>query len=150
MSGILEKYRAAHKRLRRYLNPYTAKLCPTCPDPCCRKPTRVAEYDVMLANACGCDLPSVNHEVSNLVRAGILCLQGNPEAEGYLEPCDYLGDSGCLFPEDLRPFECARWICKYLKKEMSPGEMREVRAILHRLGVVHRELLETIAPQSPR
>ncbi|MHB0912546.1 MAG: hypothetical protein ACYC2Y_03755 [Armatimonadota bacterium] len=142
MANPVDKYRAAHRRLRRYLDPYTALLCPECPAPCCRKPTKVAEFDVLLANACGCSLPSANASVSEMVRVGMLALAGNAEAEGYGEPCDYLGEGGCIFPGDLRPYECARYICPHMKRAMSPKEMREVRALLHKLGTLHRELLD--------
>ena len=144
MPNLIEKYKATHRRLRRHLQPYTTRLCPVCPEPCCRKPTKVSEFDVMLANACGCSLPSANDAAAELVDAGIRILTGDVEEKYELEPCDYLGPKGCIFPDDLRPFECARYICPYLKQEITPGGMREIRALLHRLGVLHRELLEAI------
>ena len=150
MPTIIDKYRATHKRLRKYLDTYTKKLCPTCPDPCCRKPTKVSEFDVLVANACGCSLPSANHSAAELVETGLLSLRGNPKADGYLEPCDYLGDGGCVFPDDLRPYECTRWVCPFLKKEVSPSDMREIRALLHKLMVIHRDLLEAITPKRRR
>lgn len=63
-----------------------------------------------------------------------------PDVE--LEPCDYLGEDGCLFPDDLRPYQCARYICHSLKRAITPHDMREIRALLHRLGVLHRELVD--------
>ncbi|MHB0998829.1 MAG: hypothetical protein ACYC27_06245 [Armatimonadota bacterium] len=147
MSSPIDKYRSAHKRLRRYLNPYTSRLCPVCPEPCCRKPTKVAEFDVLIANACGCSLPSANHAATDLIEVGFRILTGNNEPETDLVPCDYLGESGCVFPDDLRPYECARYICPFLKKEVSPGDMREIRDLLHKLGVIHRELREAVTPK---
>jgi hypothetical protein len=143
MAGIIDKYRSTQRRIRRILGPYTAALCPDCPEPCCRKPAKVREFDVLLANACGCSLPSANDAVSEMVEAGIEVLTG-VRVEPEPEPCHYLGPGGCLFPDDLRPFECTRWICSRLKKEISPGDMRSLRNLLHKLGVLHRELEESV------
>ena len=110
MANILDKYRQAHRRLRMRLNQYTSRLCPICPEPCCRKPTKVAEFDVLIANACGCALPSANSAVDDLMEVGFMALTGENEPEIDLAPCDYLGPKGCLFPDDLRPYECARFI----------------------------------------
>ena len=147
MPNLIEKYRAAQRRLRRYFDPYTAELCPECPEPCCRKPTKVAEFDLLLAEACGCSLPSANPAISEMVRAGMDAIAGRARRDDEPEPCDYMGAGGCAFPKDLRPFECARYICPFLKQRISPGEMREIRALLHKLGVLHRELLETLVPK---
>ena len=136
----INKDRTAQLRIRRILDVYTKELCPVCPNPCCRKPTRVREFDVLLAEACGCSLPSANESVSQFVQAGIDTLTGDYQDETYTEPCDYLGDNGCLFPRDLRPFECTRWMCSYLKETIRPGEMRELRALLHKLGALRREI----------
>lgn len=146
---MIRKYRATHRRIRRILDPYTAELCPQCPEPCCRKPTKVREFDVLLANACGCSLPSANEAASEMVSAGIEWMTGESE-DVPLEPCDYLGPKGCLFPDDLRPFECTRWICSRLKRRMTPVHMRELRGLLHRLGVLHRQLQETVKPSHGR
>lgn len=148
MSNLIDKYRLANKKLRKALSRHTAELCPICPKCCCRKPTLVSEFDVLIANACGCNLPSTNSAASELVSTGMEILRGEYEEQDGGEPCDYLKlPGGCVFPEDLRPYECARYICPHLKEAMSPGEMRELRALLHKLGVVHRELIDAIAPK---
>ena len=147
MPNLIGKYRATQRRIRACFAPYTAQICPVCPAPCCRKPTKVAEFDVLLANSCGCSLPSANRGVSHMVEAGLLALKGVKEAEGYLEPCDYLGNDGCVFPEDLRPYECVRYVCPSLKQEISPGKMRDLRELLHKFAVLHRQLLEIVTPR---
>lgn len=147
MANPIEKYRTTHLRLRRILDIYTARLCPTCEEPCCRKPTKVREFDVLLANACGCSLPSANDSATEFANAGIEMLTGEWTEDGELVPCDYLGEKGCIFPDDLRPFECTRWICSFLKREIKPGDMRELRDLLHRLGVAHRELVDMVTPE---
>ena len=147
MANILGKYRQCHKKLRTKLNPYTSRLCPVCPEPCCRKPTRVVEFDVLIANACGCDLPSAEGNVDEFMEAGFRILAGETQSETDLIPCDYLDEKGCLFPDDLRPFECARFICRFLKDEVTPGDMREIRDLLHKLGVAHRELRDKVMPK---
>lgn len=143
MASLPDKYRATQRRIRRIFEPYTAELCPECPEPCCRKPTKVREFDVLLANACGCSLPLANDSVSEYVQAGLDSL-ADVEQEAEPEPCDYAGPEGCVFPDDLRPFECVRFICSFLKREITPSDMRELRTLLHRLGVLHRELEESV------
>jgi hypothetical protein len=147
MSNLVDKYRSAHRKLRKALSPHTAALCPVCPRCCCRKPTLVSEFDVLLANACGYNFPSANTAAEELVNAGMEILRGEYEEHQDGEPCDFLGERGCVFPEDLRPYECARYICPYLKHAIPPGEMREIRVLLHKLGVLHCELLDTIVPR---
>ena len=142
VANLIDKYRGAQRRLRRIFDPYTAKLCPECPEPCCRKPTKVREFDVLLANACGCLLPSANESVTEMVRAGMEVITGERREDADPEPCDYVGPDGCVFPDDLRPYECARWICSFMKREISPRDMREIRDLLHRLSVLHAQLLE--------
>lgn len=145
MANLIDKYRATQKRIRRIFDPYTAKLCPTCLQPCCRKPTKVREFDVLLANSCGCSLPSANDSGSEIAQAVIEILTGNQE-EGELVPCNYLGDGGCMFPDDLRPFECTRWVCSNLRREMSPQDMRKLRSLLHRLGTLRRAIEDAVMP----
>jgi len=147
MANPIEKYRSTQTRIRRILDPYTKDLCPVCPKPCCRKPTRVREFDVLLANACGCSLPSANDSVSDFVQAGIDSLTGDYQDDSYIEPCDYLGENGCNFPRDLRPFECTRWMCSYLKDTIRPSDMRELRDLLHKLGSLHREIEDFVMPK---
>lgn len=141
MATLIDKYRAVQRRLRRHFDPYTERICPECPSPCCRKPTKVREFDVILANTCGCALPSANEAVREMVDAGIRTLVGERIEDSEPEPCEYLGPDGCIFPDDLRPYECARWICAFLKREIAPGEMREIRGLLHRLSTLRRELV---------
>ena len=143
MANLLVKYRATQRRIRRIFEPYTAELCPACPEPCCRKPTKVREFDILLANAVGCSLTSTNDSVAEYVQAGLDSLTGS-QGEVELVPCDYVGPEGCVFPDDLRPFECTRFICSFLKKAITPSDMRELRVLLHRLGVLHRELQESV------
>lgn len=150
MANPIDKYRNTHRRLRKLLQPYTDKLCPVCEAPCCRKPTRVSEFDVLLANACGCSLPSANDSASELLDAGMSILMGTHEEAEDLPPCDYLNPTGCAFPDDLRPFECTRYICTPLKQEVTAADMREIRDLLHKLGIQHRELLDAIAPKVKR
>lgn len=150
MANVIEKYRVTHSKLRRCLASHTATLCPVCPKVCCTKPTLVSEFDVLIANACGCNLPSANPGAAELVKAGVEILRGEYEEHEDGEPCDFLGENGCVFPDDLRPYECARYICPHLKQSLSSHEMREVRDLCHKLGVLHRELLDSIAPKRPR
>lgn len=74
-------------------------------------------------------------------------LTGERTSDGELEPCDYLGGNGCIFPDDLRPFECTRWMCSFLKREIRAGDMRELRDLLHKLGVLHRTIVDIVDPR---
>jgi hypothetical protein len=144
MANPIEKYRAAHRRIRRILTLYTTKLCPVCNAPCCLKPTQVTEFDVLIANSCGQNLPSVDQDTA--IKATMQALWGEEMDQG-LEPCDYLGENGCIFPDDLRPFGCTRWLCPELKAAIPPKEMRELRDLMHKLGTIHRELMDSIVPK---
>lgn len=148
MANLIDKYRATHKRIRQYLDPYTAELCPDCPEPCCRKPTKVRDFDVLLARAAGYDIEPRN-TAGEFVDAFVQALTGEAEV-GQLEPCDYLGERGCIFPDDLRPFECTKWICSFLKKEITPGDMRELRRLLSRLSDLHRMIEDATIPRRRR
>lgn len=148
MASLIDKYRATQRRLRRRFDPYTAKLCPVCPEPCCRKPTKVADFDLLLVATCGYALPS--HDApGDFVRACADILAGT-QTDTPIEPCDYLGRDGCVFPDDLRPFECARYICSLLKKEISPGDMREIRRLLRRLSDQRRQIVDAATPRNRR
>ncbi len=145
MANLIDKYRATHKRIRQYLNPYTARLCPECPEPCCRKPTKVRDFDVILARAAGYDIEP--HDTADeFVEACVDALTGRA-VDAPPEPCDYLGERGCVFPDDLRPFECTKWICSYLKKEICPSDMRELRHLLSRLSDLHRMIVDASIPR---
>jgi hypothetical protein len=146
MANLIDKYRATHRRIRQYLDPYTARLCPTCPEPCCRKPTKVRDFDVILARAAGYDIQA-RETADEFVNACVDALSGQTVDEP-LEPCDYLGEQGCVFPNDLRPFECTKWTCSFLRKEISPSDMRELRHLLSRLSDLHRQIVDATMPRS--
>ena len=145
MANLIDKYRATHKRIRRCLDPYTERLCPECPEPCCRKPTKVRDLDVLLARAAGYDIEP-RGTADDIVNACMDALSGaaDPTAP---EACDYLGDRGCTFPDDLRPFECTKWTCPSLRREISPGDMRELRSLLSRLSDPHRMIVDSTLPR---
>jgi len=148
MANLIDKYRATHRRIRQCLDPYTARLCPECPEPCCRKPTKVRDFDLILARAAGHDIEH-RDTASEFVDACIEALDGRA-TDAPTEPCDYLGESGCVFPDDLRPFECTKWICSFLKHEVSPGDMRELRRLLSRLSDLHRLIVDATVPRRRR
>ncbi len=148
MANPVDKYRATHKRIRQLLDPYTARLCPECPEPCCRKPTKVRDFDVILARAAGYDIP-IRETADEFVNACVDALNGQ-SVEAPPEPCDYLGERGCIFPNDLRPFECTKWICSFLKKEIIPSDMRELRHLLSRLADIRRQIVDATMPRRRR
>jgi hypothetical protein len=55
--------------------------------------------------------------------------------------CDYLRPSGCAFPADLRPLACTTFVCRYMEREMSTRELRDIKRLGHRLEEERAALL---------
>lgn len=129
-------YRAAQHRLRGLFAEFTASHCPTCPTPCCRQPTWVRPVDVILVEELGYRLPESAGPAGKLLSA---TLEAKSEDEG--APCEYLGAGGCAFPDDLRPFGCATFICEYMRRDMPPEELAHVEAAVGELEAAYERLM---------
>ena len=145
MSRLIRQYQKAQRDVRDLYDPFTAEHCPTCETPCCRKPVRVDAVDIALAEAHGCRLPphaDPEEERNETVKEAL----GGGEPILFQEsiPCDFLGESGCAFPRDLRPYGCTRYICDPMKRLMEPGVLAEVKTRLKRLDYLREQLVAAV------
>lgn len=145
MSQPLTAYRRTQARLRALFADFTAKHCPECPHPCCRKPVRVGPIDLLLAEAHGFRPPEGADPVGERVDLGTRYLSEEvPQGCGGEVPCDFLGPRGCRFPKDLMPYECVRYVCPIMERELEPGRLREAKRLIRRLDDDYRKLLDAL------
>ncbi len=157
MYNPLESYKRTQRELRRNFAAFTQANCAACPTPCCRKPARILPTDILLAEATGwrsraasfaadapSDLPDAADAVSDAAGRYALTLHDAPptaEAEITAPPCDYLGERGCAFPEDLRPFGCTAYICRYMRSGMDRQTLTRIKRLARDLETHHDALL---------
>ena len=160
MYNPLESYRRTQRELRRNFAAFTRAHCAACPTPCCRKPARILPTDILLAEATGWKARVIPLELRNsalLSDAGeaadsaaeaagdyALSLYDAPpsaEAELTAPPCDFLGERGCAFPEDLRPFGCTAYICRYMHSSMDRPTLKRIKRLARELETHHDALL---------
>ncbi|MGQ9523439.1 MAG: hypothetical protein ACUVTZ_01235 [Armatimonadota bacterium] len=145
MANPLTAYRITQRRLRALFEPFTKQFCPKCEDPCCRKPVKVRPIDLMLAEAHGFSVPDGSNPVRDLLEAASRYLSGGwTDADGVGQPCDFLGEGGCTLPEDLRPFECARYVCPTMRQQMPASWVRDVQRLGKRLDVEYQRLISSL------
>lgn len=105
---------------------YTAAICPSCSDVCCRqKHGMFRENDILYLRALGVEVSMRD--------------QGKPP-EG---PCEWMGPMGCVQPRWLRPFKCTWYFCEPLLKALSEGPPRKARrvsAMLQEMADLYGEL----------
>lgn len=140
--SLLHQYRQTQRQLRRLFEPFCQTHCPTCPEPCCRKPVKVTFLDIALAKSAGfCPPPGTNPEKERAQT--ILAFISGEEPPFFQEevPCDFLGKGGCTFPNDLRPFECTRYICPFMERDIAPATLRRIKILLKKLTRQHQEII---------
>jgi hypothetical protein len=143
LGNPLASYRAAQRRLRAHFSAFTKQYCPSCPEPCCRKPAKVRPLDLMLAEAHGFTVPEGADPVGDVLEAANRYFGGGwTEDDGAGQPCDFLGEGGCSFPEDLRPYECVRYICKFMRSEMPASWVRTAERLGKQLDTAHTKLVD--------
>ncbi|MDE2126964.1 MAG: hypothetical protein KGJ62_10275 [Armatimonadetes bacterium] len=151
MPNPLLEYRKTQRKLREIFDPFTASHCAACPTPCCRQPARIAPTDILLAEAAGWRPP--NHGSTDAASAAAgeaaaaLTAAGDPEGEG--EPCRFLGERGCSFPHDLRPFGCTTFICRYMYQDLEKSTLERARRLVRILARQHDELMKHAAAHAP-
>ena len=114
-----EAARRIHDRLDR-LSPvfddFSARVCPECTAPCCRKARVGYDFkDLLLIHAL--DLTPPPHQLQR----------------DDCEPCRYLGPAGCRLPRIIRPFICTWYYCAPmldLLHELPPKRQRSVSALM--------------------
>ena len=163
MYNPLESYRRTQRELRRNFAAFTRAHCAACPTPCCRKPARILPTDILLAEATGWKARIIpletrnsaqNHamnepvdftdSVSDAAGRYAISLHDAPpsaEAEPTATPCDFLGERGCTFPEDLRPFGCTAYICRYMRVSMDRPTLTRIKRLARELETHHDALL---------
>ncbi|HEY3268777.1 MAG TPA: hypothetical protein VGM37_17810 [Armatimonadota bacterium] len=143
MPNPLREYRRTQRAIREQFEPFTDSHCPTCPDPCCRKPARVDDRDVLLAESLGYALPP-GDPAADRAEAAVQLLQIGTVSPFNSEPCDYLLERGCAFPPDLRPLGCTTYVCKFMERDMSSRELREIKRLGKRLEDQRAALLKAV------
>ncbi len=105
---------------------YTAAVCPTCTDICCRqKHGLYCEKDRMYLSCLGERIPS---------RDPSRPLEG---------PCEAMAPRGCAHPRWLRPFRCTWWFCQPLLDALNDGppvKMRRLSSLLQEMCDLYGEL----------
>ena len=60
------------------------------------------------------------------------------------EPCEFLDAGGCTFPSDLRPLGCTTYVCKFMERDLSNRELREIKALARKLERQRDSLLRAV------
>lgn len=147
----LSEYRRIQREMRALFDPFTAKHCPGCAAPCCVKPTRVTPVDVALAVNTGHRFPhlagdpfaqALSDAASRLSADAIpLPVAGEPAV---VEFCEFLINGRCSFPDDLRPFGCATYLCQPMYANLPNETLRRLRRLSRQLEDAHTALLGMI------
>ena len=149
----LSEYRRLQREIRVIFDPFTARHCATCVTPCCIKPTRVTPIDVALALNTGHTFPHLNggdayapalDYATHRLKPASIALPMAPADEPPLEPCEYLHQSRCTFPNDLRPFGCTAFICGPMYAHLPDETLRRLRRLLRQLEDTHTALLRVL------
>jgi len=145
----LSEYRRLQREIRLIFDPFTAKHCPTCVTPCCIKPTRVMPVDVALAVGLGHTFPHLDGDVyapainyaGNRLNAPTIALPMAQRDAPLLEPCEYLHQHRCTFPDDLRPYGCTTYLCGPMYAHLPDDTLRRLRRLIRQFDEAHTALL---------
>ncbi|HZO89974.1 MAG TPA: hypothetical protein VFB38_16710 [Chthonomonadaceae bacterium] len=165
MQNPLEAYRRTQRELRRHFEAFTRENCPTCPTPCCVRPARILPTDILLAEATGWkaliaappgaaepdSAPDIVAEVAGRMAEALGKPPESAEADTVHacgQPCEFLGEHGCTFPPDLRPFGCTAYICRYMYAKLDRQSLSRIKRLVRELEEKHNDLLRTIRPVS--
>lgn len=155
MQNPLEAYRRTQRELRRQFDAFTRDNCPNCPTPCCRKPARIAPTDILLAESTGWKGKIIPLEAAQPPEDMVAATAGRiadalyeapetAEAEPDAPPCEYLGERGCTFPTDLRPFGCTAYICRYMYARLDRKELTKIKRLVRDLEEKHTLLMRAL------
>ncbi len=154
MQNPLESYRRTQRELRRHFESFTRENCPTCPTPCCRRPARILPTDIQLAESTGWKGRIIPLEASAPPQYANMEAEaeahafdntsGQEENDSEALSCEYLGEKGCTFPTDLRPFGCTAYICKYMYARLDRKELARIKRLVRELEDRHHILLRTL------
>jgi hypothetical protein len=151
----LEEYRRAQRGLRKDFDAFTSVHCKTCPTPCCVRPSRIAPTDILLAQAHGWNAERAAagtairlDAVERAAGQAALALGGTFEGVAN-PPCEYLGERGCSFPKDLRPFGCTTYICPIMYERLDRKTLTRMKRGVRALKEAHEALMAEIHRRSP-
>jgi hypothetical protein len=143
----LEEYRRAQRALRKDFDAFTTVHCPTCPAPCCVRPARIAPTDILLAEATGwkakVDSTVAGDAVQQAAGRAALALGGAFEDQPN-PTCEYLGEKGCTFPKDLRPFGCTAYICPIMRERLDKKTLGRMKRLVRELEEAHSVLMKVV------
>ncbi len=126
MNKLEPAYRRTQRELRREFEAFTQSHCATCPTPCCRKPSRITRQDILLAQNTGWRSKVKFVEPDE----DIFELREAEGEEGQVPPdCDYLTPGGCSFPQDMRPFGCVTYVCRYMHADMNKQTLTKIKRL---------------------
>lgn len=112
LSGMIED-------LSPFMERHTAALCPSCRAVCCiNRHSRQAPEDMVFLLALGEEMPK----------------SGKVTAD--TEPCQFLGESGCMLRRYVRPYRCTWYFCSPLLEQIRSMPAPEYRGFIHRLEQV--------------
>jgi hypothetical protein len=101
---------------------HTASVCPGCTGVCCaNRHSYHTHEDVVYLCALGEEVPVYDLRI------------------GDHEPCQFIGEGGCLISRVLRPHRCNSYFCTSLLDDMEKGEAKEYR----RFVKLMKELTDT-------
>ena len=123
------------REVRQLFDKFTRENCPTCPTLCCRRPARIQPSDILLAEATGwkANLPKMEDPTTEIATRMLETLTVPPQEDEESLPCEFLGERGCTFPNDLRPLGCTTFVCKYMYEALD-------RKTLDRIKRLNRDL----------
>lgn len=147
MPNPIKDYRRTQRAIRDRFDAFTATHCPDCPDPCCRKPARVDEFDVLLAESLGHSLPPSCPSSDRADAAAQILQIGRLQREDDV-PCDYLMPHGCAFPNDLRPLGCTTFVCKFMERDLSSRELQDIKRLGKRLETLRQAIVRSVGLKS--
>lgn len=118
--GVASEIERAMTEVIAIQKPYAAKICPTCPDPCCGK---------------------VQHlfDERDLIFARVLCRPDFGRRRSRRQKgCAFLLADGCGLQPLSRPFICHRYLCPTLKEWISSQAPGLLEALIDKLSVLEQ------------
>jgi hypothetical protein len=150
----LREYRRLQREIREIFDPFTAKYCPSCKTPCCIKPTKVTPVDVAMAEGIGHTFDRLAiadpyavafDDAEHRLASTPLDLPVMGGDDGRLIPCEFLDKGRCAFPDDLRPFGCAAYLCAVMYENLPEEAIKRLRRLIRQLETARVGVLKAIS-----
>jgi hypothetical protein len=148
----LEEYRRIQRALRKDFDAFTTIHCASCPTPCCVRPARINPTDILLAQGIGWKAQVQRAAESDAVQRAIenatISLRRKVDTIAPT-PCEHLGEKGCTFPADSRPFGCTTYVCPYMYRHLDRKTLSRIRRNVRELERRYHTLLEYLHRRVP-